>query len=70
MASLIQIADALQSLVCEGEKPSIYPAIAALRDIKTALDGLTVQGRNNVDVLLGCMMCIDQIIGEESTDGR
>lgn len=70
MASLIQIADALQDLVCEGDKPSIYPAITALRDIQTALDGLTVQGRNNVDVLLGCMMCIDQIIGEESTDGR
>lgn len=70
MASLLQINEALRDLeVCEGEKPTLEPVIEALHKAQMALNELAVKGRNNIDVLLGCMMCIEQIIGEEDTNG-
>lgn len=70
MASLLQIDAALRDLeACEGEKPTLEPAIEALHKAQMALNELTVKGRDNIDVLLGCMMCLEQIIGEEDTNG-
>jgi hypothetical protein len=69
MASLKQINEAIQNLNCEGDKPSLDNAINALNDVLNALDGLTVKGRDAVDVLAGCYICIEQIIGEEDTNG-
>lgn len=65
MASLKQIEVAIQNLNCEGEKPSMETAINALNDVLKALDDLTVKGRDAVDVLSGCYICIEQILGED-----
>ena len=41
-------------------------AIDALEDAVKSMDELTVKGRNSVDTLLGCMMAVEQIIGEDN----
>ena len=69
MASLKQIENALDNIEFEGEKPEFTEAVTNLQKILAALNELTVKGRENVDVLLGCMICIEQIIGEEEDDG-
>lgn len=65
--SLKQLGAALASLGV-GEK-QIEDATLALRDLIAELDGVEVKGRQNVDTLLGCMMALDAIIGEEN-NGR
>lgn len=69
--SLSQIIAALESLrVIDGDKAS---AIRALNEARTLvneavaqLDGLTVQGREAVDLLLGCMMALEALTGGET----
>ena len=68
--SLKQIYDALDSLcVIDGDKAPVLLKLDEAREmIKTALselDGLTVQGRGALDTLLGCMMALDGIAGED-----
>jgi hypothetical protein len=40
-------------------------AIDELRDFLDVLNDVSVKGRDNVDTLLGCMMAIEAIIGDE-----
>lgn len=40
-------------------------AIDELRGLLAELDEVEVKGRQNVDTLLGCMMAIEAIIGEQ-----
>ena len=47
----------------------IESAIDELRGLLVELDEVEVKGRTKVDTLLGCMMAIDAIIGQEVTDG-
>lgn len=40
-------------------------AIDSLGKLSESLENVTVKGRDNLDALLGCMVGIDMIIGEE-----
>ena len=64
MVSLLKVKAAAHELgidITHAEK-----AIGELRDFLNVLDGVSVKGRNNVDTLLGCMMAVEQIIGDEN----
>ena len=63
MITLKQLIPALQTLGVSVEH--IEAAIDELRDLLAELDEVEVKGRQNVDTLLGCMMAIDAIIGEQ-----
>ena len=71
MVTLRKIYSALESLgILAGDKESaleqIASAIDALKEALISLDTLQVTTRANVDTLLGCMMAIDAIIGEDN----
>lgn len=70
MVTLRQIYSAIDSLDCTGDKDAVLEqlssAIDALEDAIKSMDELTVKGRNSVDTLLGCMMAVEQIIGEDN----
>ena len=68
MVSLKQIAAALISLGVS--EHHINDAIEALTQLLIELDEVEVKGRQSVDTLLGCMMALDSIIGEEKKHGR
>ena len=63
MISLQQIKLALVSLGVDKSKAN--EAIHALQDLLAELDEVEVKGRQNVDTLLGCMMAVEAIIGEQ-----
>lgn len=63
MVSLVKVKAAAYELgidITHAEK-----AIVELRDFLNVLDGVSVKGRDNVDTLLGCMMAVEAIIGDE-----
>ena len=70
MIILRQIYSAIDSLKCDGDKDAVLEqlasAIDALEDAVKSMDELTVKGRNSVDTLLGCMMAVESIIGDEN----
>lgn len=63
MVTLKQLIAALESLGVGAAH--IELAIAELRELQTELDDVEVKGRQKVDTLLGCMLAIDAIIGDE-----
>ena len=63
MITLKQIISALISL--EIGTGHIDNAIKELEQLLTELDEVEVKGRQKVDTLLGCMMAIESIIGED-----
>lgn len=65
--SLNQIIPALAHLGVGAER--IELAIAELRGLLAELDEVEVKGRQNVDTLLGCMMAVEAIIGEDPENG-
>lgn len=72
MVSLIEIKLALDGIQKEsGDDCAKYidEAIEKLKTAKEALNTVSVRGRHDVDALLGCMLGIDLIIGEEN-NGR
>lgn len=72
MVSLIEIKLALDGIQKEGGDdcvPYIDEAIERLKTAQEALNTVSVRGRHDVDALLGCMLGIDLIIGEEK-NGR
>ena len=44
---------------------SIDKSVSSLEEMLQELDEVSVKGRQNVDTLLGCMMAIEAIIGED-----
>lgn len=63
MVSLVKVKAAAYELgidITHAEK-----AIVELRDFLDVLDGVSIKGRDNVDTLLGCMMAVETIIGDE-----
>ena len=64
-----QIKDAIRKIDGEGWDGKainyIDDAIDSLAKLKDSLENVSVKGRDNVDALLGCMMGLDMIIGEE-----
>ena len=64
MVSLIAIREAYDFLRVNNEH--IATAIDELKIALTELDEVEVKGRNNVDTLLGCMMAIEAIIGDNN----
>ena len=72
MVSLIDIKLALDGIQKEsGDDFAEYidEAIEKLKTAQDALNTISVRGRHDVDALLGCMLGIDLIIGEEN-NGR
>lgn len=63
MITLKQLIPALISLGVDKSKAN--EAIHALQDLLSELDEVEVKGRQKVDTLLGCMMAIESIIGEQ-----
>ena len=61
--ALDQIIPALNALGVSAEHIDL--AIAELRGLLAELDEVEVKGRQNVDTLLGCMMAVEAIIGEQ-----
>lgn len=68
MVNLKQLTTALQTLGV-GRK-HIDNAIEELEELLIDLESVPVSGRKSVDTMLGCMMAIDMIIGEEKENGR
>lgn len=64
MVSLNKIKAALMKLGADSSK--IDSAVAELTELLADLDEVGVKGRDNVDTLLGCMMAIEAIIGEDN----
>lgn len=62
--TLKQLSPALISLGVSEEH--INSAIMELETLLAELDEVEVKGRQNVDTLLGCMMALDAIIGEDN----
>ena len=72
MVTLYQIKDSLESIEpCDGDASTKYidDAIECLQMASEALNTISVRGRSDVDKLLGCMMALDAIIGEDN-NGR
>lgn len=67
MITLKQLIPALVSLGVEETR--IVAAIGALSALLSELDEVEVKGRQNVDTLLGCMMAVEAIIGEDLENG-
>lgn len=67
MITLKQLIPALVSLGVEETR--IVAAIGALSALLSELDEVEVKGRQNVDTLLGCMMAVEAIIGEDPENG-
>lgn len=63
MVSLKQLIDALGYLGISAEHIDL--AITELHVLLDELDEVEVKGRQNVDILLGCMMAIEAIIGKD-----
>lgn len=63
MISLYKIKIALGQLGADSQK--IDDATTKLTELLADLDEITVKGRDNVDTLLGCMMAVEAIIGDE-----
>ena len=67
MANLKQLKFTLTNLGIESGKVDV--AISALEEVSESLEKITVQGREAIDQMLGCMMGIEQIIGNEEQRG-
>lgn len=67
MANLKQLKFTLNNLGIESGKVDV--AISALEEVSESLEKITVQGREEIDQMLGCMMGIEQIIGNEEQRG-
>ena len=65
--TLKQIIPALISLGVDAAH--IDEAIVVLSALLAELDEVEVKGRDKVDTLLGCMMAIEAIIGEDKPNG-
>lgn len=63
MFSIIQIIDALEKLGVD--TIHLESAFTELKKVLADLDEVEVKGRDNVDTLLGCMMAVESIIGDE-----
>ena len=61
MVNLKQIKSTLENLGVETEK--VDAAISALEEQLSALNVISVNGRDIIDQMLGCMMGIEQILG-------
>lgn len=71
--SLMKLKNALEAVEGEGWDGKtinyVLDAISRLKELNASLENVTVKGRDNIDALLGCMMGIDMIIGEEGGNG-
>ena len=54
-----------------GDDPIKYiaAAIEQLGFASEAMNTISVRGKSNVDALLGCMIAVEMMIGEEDNDG-
>lgn len=71
MATLNLIYKAVEQLdIVDGDKQAalrqIGMAISELVTLQQTLDEFQVKGRTNVDTLLGCMLEIDKMTGEDN----
>lgn len=43
---------------------------ATIAGVINTLDQITVKGRENMDMLLGCILALEGVVREEKTDAR
>ena len=67
MITLQKIVPALASVGVGSER--VDTAIEELKKLLAELNEVEVKGRDKVDTLLGCMMAIEAIIGEDKPNG-
>ena len=68
--SLKKIHNALDKLDGAGDAiEEINNAMAYLHHAIDLMDDISVKGKDNIDALLGCIIGVEMIIGED-TDGR
>ena len=68
---MVTLSQIIPALISVGVKENhIGNAITELRALLSELDEVEVKGRQQVDTLLGCMMAIEAIIGEDGDNGR
>lgn len=72
--SILQIIGALNGLDALGEERSmavvkLNEARELMVDALLEMDEISVKGRKPLDTLLGCMMAIESIIGEDDNHG-
>jgi len=68
--SLKKIQNALDKLDGAGDAiEEINNAMAYLHHAIDLMDDISVKGKDNIDALLGCIIGVEMIIGED-TDGR
>ena len=67
--SLLKLKAALEKIDGDGWDGKtinyVMDAMDSLKALNESLENVSVKGRDNIDVMLGCMMSIDSIIGEE-----
>ena len=71
MANLKQVKYTLENLdAIDGDKSTEYvdKAIESLETAAEALNTISVRGRTNLDMLLGIMLGIDMILGNEEEE--
>ena len=71
MANLKQVRYTLANLdAIDGDKSTLYvdKAIESLETAKEALNTISVRGRENLDQLLGVMLGIDMILGDDQKE--
>lgn len=71
--SLQQLIDALETLcVLDGDKSQVilklYDAREIIKNALKEMDTLSVQGRDALDTLLGCMMGLESIVGKDGDE--
>ena len=71
MVSLQQLYSAVEKMkTVDGEThyvlENIESAIVSLKEAIDNMNELSVRGRDSVDTLLGCMLAVEAIIGEDS----
>ena len=74
MGTLDQIYHSIDSLkIIEGDKCAVLEllgtAIRCIEDAQEKMGELTVRGRHNLDVLLGCMMAAESLTGKDNNNG-
>lgn len=62
---LREIEEVIQTVGAEGDIPKMENAIHELESVLAGLNTLRVSGKDNLDRLLGAIILLEKIIGEE-----
>ena len=67
---LHKVKKAIDDLACDGNKPDIGVVIEDIEKCLSKMEELRVCGKASLDILLGCILVLETIIGKgEDNDG-